>query len=158
MAVSEDNLKTIEIENLTYDIYLGELNVIGFVRLTKKNFERLDLIINDKYGDINLLGQVLAFNGITDPITLKPGMGLMLPDIADLCTHVVENKILSEGKVPGINQRLVSDNIKLSKPGKTKSVFVKEKTLNSRITRGNPKLNIILKQTEYNPIKGKIIF
>jgi hypothetical protein len=145
MITSEDI-----INNFIYDIQLSEelsnIPLIGSITIDNNLWGRPDIIINRYYnGELELIPHLLNFNNISDISEMKIGMIMELPDFDYFKHKMVINKLTDEN-IPGVNKSMNNKQLNIEKTNQTKQSK----------TTASPKLNITLKNIDYNKNTGVI--
>ncbi len=136
------------------DIFLDGANydsipIIDIVKINNQNYGRLDTIITRYYnGNMEFLPILMSFNKISDPIEIKLGTIIKIPDINFILEQIEINQVLDNNIIPGVNKsmdnRLInSELLKLNSP---------------IITTALPKLKVTLKKVSYDASTGVISY
>lgn len=136
----------------TIDNFLIEnienIDLIDVVKLDKTNYQRLDILLINKYGLRNnkdfvshILPIILSFNNLSDITNIQIGQIFKFPDLEKLFEniYVIEN----DDDINGINDLF-------------QSTVNNQKTTPKNKTKALPKLNIELRNVTYNPESGII--
>ena len=135
--------------NSNYDFYLNidkffiedisTIDLIGVIRITKENFNKIDAIILKHYNDINNLPLILLFNNISDITDIPLGTLFRLPILSELVDNIfIIDDTSNIGTIPNTN--------------------INKTQINNNKTTASPKLNITMKKVEYDIINGIISF
>lgn len=147
----------------------NDIMLIDVIKVDEQNIGKLDVIVIDYYGDENALPVVLDWNGITAVSDISIGQFIELPDIKSMfngndTNPVIINDIQSDNSIsyiPGVielksSAPVVSNVI----PTKSNGVSVSDirRSLVSKSTIANSKLNIKKESATYNPSTGELTF
>lgn len=133
---------------LLSNIELSQIPLIGRIIIDDKLWGRIDVILNHHYdGNLFYAPLLMAFNNISDISEMKIGMVFELPDLDYYNRQINVNNILNDDTIiPGINKSMNNNVINTTLNSKN----------NLNITLAQPKLQISLKQIDYNPSTGII--
>jgi len=139
------------IDKFLNSISIVDIPLIDVIVITNILFGRFDIIINKYYnGEMKYLPLIMAFNKITDPVEIKLGTIIELPDIDSLLKQIFISQINDDennSDIPGINN---STNSKLNNMSIVK--------INTSKTTASPKLKITLEKISYDSVSGLLKF
>lgn len=125
---------------------IDEIPIKASVVIDNDNYGRLDLICLKYYRSTIPLKQLLDFNRITDPINIKLGTVIKVPDIEflNMSSSIVEDTT----SIPGVSESPDNSLINQSKTKASKNLK----------TMASPKLKISLPAVSVNEATGIITF
>lgn len=125
---------------------IDEVPIKASVVIDNDNYGRLDLICLKYYRSTIPLKQLLDFNRITDPINIKLGTVIKVPDIEflNMSSSIVEDTT----SIPGVSESPDNSLINQSKTKASKNLK----------TMASPKLKISLPAVSVNEATGIITF
>lgn len=125
---------------------IDEIPIKASVVIDNDNYGRLDLICLKYYRSTIPLKQLLDFNRITDPINIKLGTVIKVPDIEflNMSSSIVEDTT----SIPGVSESPDNSLINQSKTKASKNLK----------TMASPKLKISLPAVSVNEATGTITF
>lgn len=123
----------------------NEIPLIDTVKIDNLLYGRFDIIMNRYYkGRMDFIQLVMDFNKISDPIEIKIGAIIELPDLFALEDLTSVNNILDTDIIPGVNETPNSRTVNNSMAGNNKSLQ----------TTAVPKLKIKKEPVSYDSETG----
>ena len=123
---------------------LASIEIIGMVKVDNNLYGRLDTLVTKYYnGEMKYYQLLLDFNRISNPIDVKIGQIIILPDISEFENSININPILDDNLIPGIN----SSTEYIENTGKKKDT---SKTKTTAL----PKLKITVDKVTYDSATG----
>lgn len=130
----------------------SQIPIIATVKVTVDLWGRLDKIVNKYYqGQMEYYKLLLDFNRIQNPIDVKIGQMIDVPDFEQFVDSIQELDTFDTDRIPGVNESMNSLVVNTNKKN-----FTGNK--NSKETVGIPKLKVKLKKVSYNPDSGMLTF
>ena len=124
--------------------------IIDVVKVDNFLYGNFDILIHRYYqGQMAYLPLLLDFNMISDPVEIKLGMIIEIPDIATLEQQLKINTIFDDDNVPGVNSSTNSDLINIQNTPKNSKT--------SKVT-ALPKLKITKRAVSYDVTTGQLKF
>lgn len=146
----------------------NDILIIDVIKVDEQILGKLDTVAIEYYGDENALPIILDWNGITSVQDIHIGQFMELPDIKTMFSGYDTNPILindihnsSANGIPGVvdvkqSTMVLSDKVDIKKEDTKISDL--RRSLISKSTTANTKLNISKQSATYNPDTGELIF
>jgi hypothetical protein len=127
---------------------IKKIEIVDIIRVTNDIYARFDKICFKYFqSDVRWLPILFMFNNISNPVNIKIGSILSIPDIYSLQQQIVKLNI-EENNVPGVVK--YTDNARVN-------AEMKKNNKNAGSTTGLPKLNITVDKITYDPKTGLIL-
>lgn len=129
-----------------------QIPIIATVKVTTELWGRLDKIVNKYYqGQMEYYKLLLDFNRIQNPIDVKIGQMIDVPDFETYITNLSELELFDTDRVAGVNPSMNSLIVNSNNKNATGNK-------NSKETVGIPKLKIKLRKVAYDKASGIITY
>lgn len=148
IQINDFNFDNFDLLDYIDDSIVESTPIINSIVVDINNWGKYDTYLFNYYGNdgMRYLKLVLAFNNISDITEIKLGQIIKFPDVVTLCQNLYETTIF-DSNIPGINT-FESQSI---------PVEIKNKQTSNRKV-AQPKLNISMKKSSYDPVTGNIKF
>lgn len=146
------NIDDIDISKFIYE-NREDVPIIATIKITNSNWGRLDTIVNKYYqGQMEYYKLLLDWNHIINPLNVKIGQMIDVPDFNYLLGKIIEINLFEDDKIPGVSSSMNSLVVNRERKESLKS------NTNSSETTAIPKLKVKVNKVKYDSQTGVITF